>query len=59
MRKSIKQGFGFTIGATLACTCMSVVKKSIAKSLTKDEEFMKWEKEHCPALYEKLKKMSK
>lgn len=58
MLKGIKLGFGFTIGVGLANACVSILTKCVAKSLAKDKDFMDWEKENNPEMYEKIKEYS-
>ena len=55
MKKGIKLGFGLTVGYVLAAATISMITKGLCKWAAKDEDFMKWEKDHNPKMYEKLK----
>lgn len=56
MLKSIKTGFGFVIGTTLAYATLGFIKHEVMTWGAKDEKFMEYEKEHNPEMYEKLSK---
>lgn len=56
MLKSFKTAFGATIGVSLAIATLAFIKNEIMKWGAKDEEFMNYEKEKDPDMYEELKK---
>lgn len=56
MKHSIKNGFGFMLGATLANICTTVAVRLMYTLMAKDKDFVEYEKEHNPEVYEELKK---
>lgn len=56
MLKTIKTAFGTTIGVGLGIAVLGFIKKEIMEWGAKDEEFMNYEKEKDPDMYEELKK---
>lgn len=56
MFKTIKTAMGAAIGLTLGFALMGFMKNEVMKWGAKDEEFMEYEKQHHPEMYEKLKK---
>ena len=55
MQKDVQKGFLFALGTILCGTTINIIKNSVMKWGAKDKEFMEYEKEHNPKLYEKLK----
>lgn len=56
MLKTIKTGFGLTLGFMIGTIAVDLCKEAIMRWGADDDEFMEYEKEHNPKMYEQLKK---
>lgn len=56
MFRNIKDAMGLAIGLSLGFAFVRFMKSEVMKWGAKDKEFMEYEKQNHPEMYEKLKK---